>query len=76
MFDDCLNIADEFDAEEIIKPEHINRAKLRIDTRKWMAGKLRPKKYGDKLETTLEAGDSMSQLLKLVSDNTNRAGQD
>ncbi len=28
----------------------VNRAKVRIDTRKWLASKLYPQKYGDKLE--------------------------
>lgn len=28
--------------------EHVQRSKLRIDTRKWVASKLKPKKYGDK----------------------------
>ena len=27
--------------------EHINRSRLRIDSRKWMASKLAPKIYGD-----------------------------
>lgn len=56
IFDDCLEIADKFDGREITEPEHIQRAKLRIDTRKWMAGKLRPKKYGDKLDHTSSDG--------------------
>lgn len=30
--------------------EHIQRSKLRIDTRKWYLSKIVPKKYGDKLE--------------------------
>lgn len=30
--------------------EHIQRSRLRIDTRKWIASKLKPKKYGDKIE--------------------------
>lgn len=50
LFDECLHIADTFDSEEMLEPQHINRARLRIDTRKWMAGKLRPKVYGDKLD--------------------------
>ena len=29
--------------------EHIQRSRVRIDSRKWLAAKLRPKKYGDKL---------------------------
>ena len=28
--------------------ENVNRSRLRIDTRKWLAGKLKPKVYGDK----------------------------
>lgn len=31
--------------------------KLRIDARKWRAAKLAPKKYGDKIETTLQGPD-------------------
>lgn len=37
-----------------VNGEHIQRSRLRIETRKWLASKLKPKKYGDK--TTL-AGD-------------------
>ena len=49
IFDECLHIADTYDSDELVEPQHINRARLRIDTRKWMAGKLRPKKYSDKI---------------------------
>lgn len=44
IFDEVLDIADD------AKPEDVQVARLRIDARKWMAGKMRPKKYGDKLE--------------------------
>jgi transposase-like protein len=44
LFDECLDIADE--AKDLVE---IQRARLRIDARKWMAGKLAPKKYGDKV---------------------------
>lgn len=39
--------------------EHIQRSRLRIDTRKWLMAKLKPKKYGDKLAL---AGDEDSPL--------------
>ncbi len=29
--------------------EHVQRSRLRVDTRKWIASKLKPKKYGDKI---------------------------
>lgn len=57
LFEQCLAIADSqegdvitVDGEERVNHDNIQRAKLRIDTRKWMAGKLRPKVYGEKLD--------------------------
>jgi hypothetical protein len=43
IFDEILNIADDSDGD-------VQRDRLRVDSRKWMAGKLRPKKYGDKMD--------------------------
>jgi hypothetical protein len=37
--------------------EHINRSRLRVDTRKWIASKLKPKKYGEKVQTELTGKD-------------------
>lgn len=57
LFDEIEAIADSqegdviiVDGKEMVNYDAIARAKLRIDTRKWMAGKLRPSKYGEKLE--------------------------
>jgi len=33
-----------------INGENANRSRLRIDTRKWLLGKLKPKKYGEKFQ--------------------------
>lgn len=41
FFDEIVSIAD--------VEEDTNKARVRIDARKWAAGKLRPKKYGDRL---------------------------
>lgn len=61
MFDECLDIADDVSGDivekasdtgepiEVANTEHIARSRLRIDTRKWMTGKMAPKKYGDRL---------------------------
>ncbi len=32
--------------------DHIARSRLRVDARKWLASKMAPKKYGDKIEAT------------------------
>lgn len=37
---------------EAFDSEHVQRSKLRIDTRKWLAAKLKPTKYGDHLDVT------------------------
>lgn len=41
--------------EDVENTEWINRSKLRVETRKWIASKLKPKKYGDKTEHTIIA---------------------
>lgn len=66
--EEMLDIADEAsnDWMEVHDPdnpgyrlngEHINRSRLRVDTRKWIASKLKPKKYGDKSTTELTGAD-------------------
>jgi hypothetical protein len=37
--------------------EHIQRSKLRVDTRKWVLSKLLPKKYGEKASMELTGAD-------------------
>lgn len=57
LFEEILIIADDgsndsyVDDEGMVKTDHdvIARSRLRVDARKWMAGKLRPKVYGEKL---------------------------
>jgi len=57
LIEEILDIADcsKFDkttdenGRVITDHEHIARSRLRVDTRKWVAGKMRPKKYGEKL---------------------------
>lgn len=40
-----------------INGEHIQRSRLRVDTRKWIASKLKAKKYGDRVQTDVQALD-------------------
>jgi len=55
IFEDILNIADGNgqdvrmvdDKTGTVDHDVINRARLRVDARKWMLGKMQPKKYGD-----------------------------
>lgn len=44
MADEIVEIADDASLEEV------NKARLKIDARKWVTSKILPKKYGDKLD--------------------------
>lgn len=85
LFDEILDIVDDSsddwetrkhfagaDESPQINGDAIARARLRTDARKWMAGKLRPKKYGDyqKVDTTVDVSDDMKELLTQVNGKT------
>lgn len=38
---------------ESVNSEHIQRSRLRVDTRKWIAERMKPKKYGPKSDLNL-----------------------
>lgn len=62
----------EANAEEIIdiaddEPDP-QRARVRIDARKWVAAKLLPKKYGDKQTVQHEGGDTAIKMQTEVTD--------
>ncbi len=42
----------------------VQHARLRVDTRKWAASKLKPKKYGDKLHQEIEIKDLKNLTVK------------
>ncbi|WP_162651562.1 hypothetical protein [Lentilitoribacter sp. Alg239-R112] len=70
LADDIIAIADQYDtAKDILEPDLIQRAKLRIDSRKWVASKLKPKKYGDKVQSEISGPDGGPLQLNFVSDD-------
>ena len=69
IFEDIIDIADDNrkdlqtdkDGNERTNSDVIQRSRLMVDARKWYLSKLNPKKYGDKIETTLEGGEKPIQ---------------
>jgi hypothetical protein len=58
LTDEMLEIADDStrdsiktEAGEVCNTEYVQRSRLRVETRKWIASKLKPKKYGEKVST-------------------------
>lgn len=46
--------------------EWTNRSRLRVDARKWIASKLKPKRYGDKLDLNHEGNINVTQITGMV----------
>ena len=78
LFDDVLTIADS-------SQDDPQDRRVRIDARKWMAGKLRPKVYGDKIAIggdrdmdpikTEEVGQGIATLRAMISGIAERTGK-
>nr|WP_284271473.1 terminase small subunit protein [Mycoavidus cysteinexigens] len=61
LADEVLDIADDATQDmqvdeqghERVRHEAVQRSKLRVDARKWLAGQLAPKKYGDRIQQNI-----------------------
>jgi len=85
MADELLDIADDGSndwmerqrrdgsTETVPDHEHINRSRLRVDTRKWVASKLLAKKYGDKVAVTDPEGGPA--VLKVLIEHVGNQGK-
>ncbi len=63
LAEEALDIADQADETS---NSGVNKARLQVDTRKWMASKLDPENYGDtaKTQVNISLGDLHLQALK------------
>jgi hypothetical protein len=73
IFDDIIDIADDSSGDkkvvesgEVIDSEFVARSRIRIDARKWIASKLNPKKYGDKIQQE-HSGEITTNVISLGS---------
>lgn len=92
MAEEILEIADDQEddvyiddeGKEFVNHNVINRARLRVDSRKWLMSKMFPKKYGDKVQqdvnmkASIEKSYSDEELEGKINDiitaNTKRKG--
>jgi hypothetical protein len=66
--DDATNdFATDDEGKTVFQAEHVQRSKLRIDTRKWFASKLLHKRYGD--SSLLKIGDANGDNLGPITIN-------
>ncbi|WP_045365369.1 hypothetical protein [Mycoavidus cysteinexigens] len=65
LADEILDIADDSTRDikideqgnERTQHEAVQRSKLRVDARKWLAGQLAPKKYGDRIQQNISGAN-------------------
>lgn len=87
LVDEMLDIADDGSNDlmtitkgdrdyEIENKEVTNRSRLRVDTRKWIASKLKPKKYGEKLDLTSDGKALPTPILANVIPSNNSPQED
>ena len=77
--DDIMEIADDAtndfmerrrkdgSTEMVLNSEHVQRSRLRIDTRKWLLSKLAPRKYGNKLELSGKGGTPIKPIINVTT---------
>jgi len=65
LFDETIFIADAL--PEDATSEQVQVARVQIDVRKWAAGKLRPKKYGDMLKHEVTGADGGAIAMQAVN---------
>ena len=73
MADELLAIADDGsndtyktdDGKVITDHDHIQRSRLRVDTRKWLLSKMAPKRYGDRQHLEMTGADGGPIEVKL-----------
>jgi hypothetical protein len=53
------------------KPDHecIQRSRVRIDTRKWLAAKMLPRMYGEKVDVTHSVTGDLAKIMDAASNN-------
>jgi transposase len=74
LVEQILEIADDSSNDDtvsergniIANSEWISRSKLRVDARKWLASKLLPKKYGDKMDITTSGEKVQAPIIQIL----------
>jgi hypothetical protein len=80
MAEEVLDIADDDTYDNLEdrdgglrpNPVKVNRDRLRIETRKWLMAKMKPKKYGDKVDLTSDGKELPTPIVNIFSSNVTK----
>jgi hypothetical protein len=65
---DWMEVHDKDNPGYRLNGEHVQRSRLRVDTRKWYASKLKPKRYGERVQAELTGKDGGPIQTESLSD--------
>jgi Bacteriophage Sf6, terminase small subunit-like len=58
---ETLELSDKIDADD--NSVKVQRARLQVDTRKWLASKIAPRHYGDHVEHNIKGGNTFAPMV-------------
>ena len=58
----------------VLNQEHVQRSRLRVDTRKWLLSKLKPSLYGDRIEVAQEKETPKAAIPEWLQQQLKEAG--
>jgi hypothetical protein len=79
LVEEMIDIADDgtndfIEIEDGVKfnSEHVQRSRFRVDTRKWIASKLKPKRYGERLDMNhgVQPDNPLAALIQSIQNNS------
>lgn len=65
---DWMELQTKSGVKVVLDREHVDRSKLRVETRKWLASKVAPRAYGDKVTTELTGPNGGPVQFQTVAD--------
>jgi hypothetical protein len=74
LAEEILEIADDSSGDTdytetgkiVMNAEFVARSRLKVDARKWIAAKLKPKKYGDKVDVTTDGKSINAPVIQVL----------
>jgi hypothetical protein len=78
--DEIVDIADDKsddfklqNGQETFQAENVQRSKLRVDARKWIASKLKPRKYGEFVRSEVTGKDGEPLIQKMTDEQLDKS---
>ena len=76
MAEEITDIADEDIPADQYRGSAVSHQRMRIDSRKWLLSKLKPRNYGDKVDITTDGKPMVSKIERIIVDAVSKPSTD